>query len=155
KASERAKSDGGGPRAKIVVHVAQVLVSQHQGGATIDLESKRVAWTTIEALAGLDQLDTVVVSETSTPFLERRFELTPAMPGAASAAPFRCLTRRERTGFGLGGRPLSRFVGRDGEIRLVTGRLAEAARGQGQVIGIVGEPGVGKSSIMYERTRLG
>jgi transcriptional regulator with AAA-type ATPase domain/tetratricopeptide (TPR) repeat protein len=153
KASERAKSDGGGPRAKIVVHVAQVLVSQHQGAVTIDLESKRVAWTTIEALAGLDQLDTVVVSETSAPFLERRFELTPAMPSEASA-PFRCLTRREPTGFGLGSRPLSRFVGRDGEIRRVTDRLAEAARGQGQVIGIVGEPGVGKSRFMYELTRL-
>ena len=154
KASERAKSEGGGPRAKIAVHVAQVLVGQHQGAATIDLESKRVAWTTIEALACLDQLDTVVVSEASAPFLERRFELTPAMPRKAGAVPFRCLTRREPTGFGLGSRPLSRFVGRDGEIQLVTDRLAEAARGQGQVVGIVGEPGVGKSRFMYELTRL-
>src|SRR5204863_9118316 len=47
-----------------------------------------------------------------------------------------------------------RCVGRDGELRLVTGRLASAARGQGQVIGIVGEPGVGKSRFVYELTRL-
>ena len=68
--------------------------------------------------------------------------------------PFRRLARRERTGFGLGGRPLTRFVGREGELRLVTDRLASAARGQGQVIGIVGEPGVGKSRFVYELTRI-
>jgi tetratricopeptide (TPR) repeat protein len=153
KAAERAKSnDGAGPRVKIVVHVAEVLVSQLQGTATIDLESKRAAWTTIEALVGLDELDTIVVSEASAPFLERRFELTPTIE--ASAVPFRRLTRRERTGFGLGGRPLTRFVGREGELRLVTDRLASTERGQGQVVGIVGEPGVGKSRFVYELTRI-
>src|SRR5262249_22016406 len=60
KAGERAKrDDGGGPRVKIVVHVAQVLMSQRQGTTTIDLESKRSAWMTIDALADLDQLDTI------------------------------------------------------------------------------------------------
>jgi tetratricopeptide (TPR) repeat protein len=152
RATGRARGDGAGPRVKIVVHVAQALVSQRQGAGTIDLQSKRAAWTTIEALVGLDALDTIVVSEASAPFLERRFELVSA--GDASGVPFRRLARRERTGFGLGGRPLSRFVGRDGEIRLVTDRLASAGRGQGQVIGIVGEPGVGKSRFVYELTRL-
>jgi transcriptional regulator with AAA-type ATPase domain/tetratricopeptide (TPR) repeat protein len=154
KASERVRGDGAGPRVKIVVHVAQVLVSQLQGTASIDLEGKREAWKAIEALVGLDQLDTIAVSEVSAPFLERRFEFTSASPVTANAVPFRRLTRREPTGFGLGGRPLSRFVGRDAELRLVTDRLASAARGQGQVIGIVGEPGVGKSRFMYELTRL-
>ena len=154
KRSERAHRNGEGPRVKIVVHVANVLVSRHQGTGAIDLESKRAAWTTIEALVGLDELDTIVVSEGSAPFLERRFELVSATATEAAAVPFRRLTRRERTGFGLGGRPLSRFVGRDGELRLVSDRLASAERGQGQVIGIVGEPGVGKSRFVYEFTRI-
>ena len=154
KATERARGDGAGPRVKIVVHVAQALVSQHQGTGTIDLESKRAAWTTIEALVRLDARDTIVVSEAATPFLERRFELVSAGAVDGSGVPFRRLTRRERTGFGLGGRPLTRFVGRDAELRLVTDQLASAARGQGQVIGIVGEPGVGKSRFVYELTRL-
>jgi len=153
KASERAKSDdGAGPRAEIVVHVAPVLVSQHQGAPTIDLESKRAAWTTIEALAGLDEFDTIVVSEAASPFLERRFEISSA--SVNDAIPFRRLTRRERTGFGLGGLPLSRFVGRDADLQLVSDRVAEAARGHGQVVGIVGEPGVGKSRFAYELTRI-
>ena len=154
-ATERAKSDDGqAPRVKIAVHVAHALVSQLQGAGTIDLESKRGAWNIIETLARLAQLDTIVVSEVSAPFLERRFELTPASTIEASAVPFRRLTRRERTGFGLGGRPLTPFVGRDTELRLVTDRLGAAARGHGQVIGIVGEPGVGKSRFLYELTRL-
>ena len=152
RASERARADGAGSRVKIVVHVAQALVSQHQATVTIDLEGKRAAWTTIEALLGLDALDTIVVSEDAAPFLDRRFELAPA--AADDAVPFRRLTRREPTGFGLGGRPLSPFVGREAEVRLVTDRLAGAERGRGEVIGIVGEPGVGKSRFMYELTRL-
>ena len=154
KAIERARSDGAGPRAKIAVHVAQVLVSQQQGPGAIDLESKRAAWTAIDALMGLDALDTIVVSESSAPFLERQFELTPASTTDPTAVPFRRLARRERTGFGLGGRPLSRFVGRDAELRLVADQLASAARGQGQVVGVVGEPGLGKSRFVYELTRL-
>src|SRR5207237_8094113 len=156
KATERAERVGGaGPRVKIVVHVAQVLVSQRQGSGTIDLEAKRTAWTTIDALVGVAEHDTIVVSEASTPFLERRFELVSAGTRDGSGVAFRRLARRERTGFGLGGRPLSPFVGRDGELRLVTDRLTTAARGQGQVIGIVGEPGVGRSRFVYELTRLG
>jgi tetratricopeptide (TPR) repeat protein len=135
-----------------VVHVAQALVSQHQATVTIDLDSKRAAWTTIEALLGLDALDAIVVSEAAAPFLDRRFELAPS--AADDAIPFRRLTRREPTGFGLGGRPLSPFVGREAEVRLVTDRLAGAERGRGEVIGIVGEPGVGKSRFTYELTRL-
>jgi transcriptional regulator with AAA-type ATPase domain/tetratricopeptide (TPR) repeat protein len=154
KAGERAHRDSAGPRVKIVVHVAQVLVSQHQGTATIDLESKRAAWTTIDALVGLDEHDAIVVSEAAAPFLERRFELVSVGAVGTSSLPFRRFTRRERTGFGLGGRPLSPFVGREGEVRLVTDRLASTERGQGQVIGILGEPGVGKSRFVYELTRL-
>jgi tetratricopeptide (TPR) repeat protein len=155
KATERAPSVGGaGPRVKIVVHVAQVLVSQRQGAGTIDLESKRTAWMTIDALVGLAEHDTIVVSEASAPFLERRFELVSAGAADDNGVPFRRLTRREGTGFGLGGRPLSRFVGRDGELQFVTDRLTSAAQGQGQVIGIVGEPGVGKSRFVYELARL-
>src|SRR5262249_55478426 len=78
----------------------------------------------------------------------------PVSPNEVSDVPFRRLMRRERTGFGLGGRPLSRFVGRDGELRLMTDRVADAFRGHGQVIAIVGEPGLGKSRFTYELTRL-
>ena len=49
-----------------------------------------------------------------------------------------------------GARPLSRFVGRTRELALLHERLAQAAGGQGQVIGIAGEPGLGKSRLLAE-----
>ena len=47
-----------------------------------------------------------------------------------------------------GARPRSRFVGRARELALLHDRLALAARGQGQVVGIVGTPGMGKSRLL-------
>jgi len=47
-------------------------------------------------------------------------------------------------------RGLSHFVGRDTEMEQLSGALEKAARGLGQVVAVVGEPGVGKSRLFYE-----
>ncbi len=49
-----------------------------------------------------------------------------------------------------GGRPLSRFVGRERQVRLVDEALVLAGSGAGQVVGVVGEPGMGKSRLVEE-----
>jgi class 3 adenylate cyclase len=49
-------------------------------------------------------------------------------------------------------RGLSRFVGRDLEFAQVVRALDRARRGRGQVVAIVGEPGVGKSRLTLELT---
>jgi class 3 adenylate cyclase/tetratricopeptide (TPR) repeat protein len=49
-------------------------------------------------------------------------------------------------------RGLTRFVGRDIEIDLLRRSLERAAAGYGQVVAVVGEPGVGKSRLFYELT---
>jgi AAA ATPase-like protein/adenylate/guanylate cyclase family protein len=59
--------------------------------------------------------------------------------------------RRRRAGVPRrGARPLSRFVGRTRELALLHERLEQAVSGQGQVLGIVGEPGLGKSRLLAE-----
>ena len=50
-------------------------------------------------------------------------------------------------------RGLSRFVGRDAEMDQLCGALARAAGGHGQVVAVVGEPGVGKSRLFREFAR--
>jgi transcriptional regulator with AAA-type ATPase domain len=50
----------------------------------------------------------------------------------------------------LGQRALSRFMGREREITTLRDNLAQVQGGRGQVVGIVGEPGVGKSRLLYE-----
>src|SRR5882724_4083577 len=49
-------------------------------------------------------------------------------------------------------RGLTRFVGRDVEIEQIRRALALAHDGRGQLVALVGEPGVGKSRLVYEFT---
>ena len=50
-------------------------------------------------------------------------------------------------------RGLTRFVGRDAEIETLRRTLEQAGAGQGQIVALVGEPGVGKSRLVWEFTR--
>ncbi len=49
-------------------------------------------------------------------------------------------------------RGLTRFVGRTGELDQLRQALSRAGNGQGQLVAIVGEPGVGKSRLVWEVT---
>ena len=50
-------------------------------------------------------------------------------------------------------RGLSRFVGREAEIDQLRRALRQASQGQGQIVAIIGEAGVGKSRLVHELTR--
>ena len=50
-------------------------------------------------------------------------------------------------------RGLTRFVGRQTELEALSQALARAGEGQGQVVAVVGEAGVGKSRLVYEFLR--
>jgi class 3 adenylate cyclase/tetratricopeptide (TPR) repeat protein len=63
----------------------------------------------------------------------------------AKAAVDRFAARHER-----GPAPL---VGRDAELQRVLEAWRQAAAGEGQVVGLVGEPGIGKSRLIYEVRR--
>jgi hypothetical protein len=47
-------------------------------------------------------------------------------------------------------RGLTRFVGRNDEMEQIRKALEQALGGHGQVLAVVGEPGVGKSRLLYE-----
>jgi tetratricopeptide (TPR) repeat protein len=47
-------------------------------------------------------------------------------------------------------RGLTRFVGREAEVDQLRQALEQAAAGRGQIVAVVGEPGVGKSRLFYE-----
>src|SRR5262245_52390473 len=50
-------------------------------------------------------------------------------------------------------RGLTRFIGRDTEMEQLRRALALAETGHGQIVAVVGEPGVGKSRLFHEFTR--
>ena len=153
-AADRARStDSNAPSVKVAVHVGQSLVARVHGTFRIDLGDKQEALTTLAARANLAEPKSIVVSEAAAQFLEPQFELVRTSSGGGDLGHCYRLTRRERTGFGLGGRALSVFVEREREFEAVRERLEEVERGQGQLVAVVGEPGVGKSRFVYELTR--
>src|SRR5262245_27356905 len=52
----------------------------------------------------------------------------------------------------LATRALSRFVGREHELERLARAREQAAQGRGQLVAVVGEPGVGKSRLFFEFT---
>jgi DNA-binding NtrC family response regulator/tetratricopeptide (TPR) repeat protein len=122
-------------------------VPEVAGDAAIDAD------TVLATLVARTPAGAILVTRETAALLERRFELEAwrgleGVPGSVYR-----LVGRERTGYGLGGRVLSRFVGRERELELVADLLGRARAGRGQLLGIVGEPGVGKSRLIYEFTR--
>src|SRR3712207_6812588 len=66
-----------------------------------------------------------------------------ALQGAGPARTrLQAVAMRERT----------RFVGREAEREVLRQALSQAQRGRGQVVAVVGEPGVGKSRLIHEFT---
>jgi class 3 adenylate cyclase len=63
------------------------------------------------------------------------------------------LLRRHAGVAGRGPRAWSPFVGRERELALLQDHLAAAVGGQGQVVGLVGAPGMGKTRLLTEFCR--
>jgi len=153
KAAERARRvDSRVPAVKIAIHAAQLMVDRVNGVAQMKLEDKDAIETLLAALNDDGQANSILISATAAPFLERRFELA-RQPGRSGARPLYRLIGPEGTGFGLGGRTLTRFVGRHHELAIVCDQLTQAEHARGQIVAVVGGPGVGKSRFVYELTR--
>ena len=104
--------------------------------------------------------DTILVSAATYRLVQDEVQgeaweaLTPEIPSTpVDVYAIRGLRRRRAGVPRRDARPLSRFVGRTQELALLHARLAQAISGQGQVIGIAGEPGMGKSRLLAEFAR--
>ena len=140
-AAERARRvDSRVPDVKIAVHAAQLLVGRVDGRAQINLEDKRATESILAGLSDVGQANSIVISAAAAPFLERRFELARDGPIEGGSGPLYRLTRPERTGFGLGGRALAPFVGRQRELTIVGDQLAQAERATGRSSPSSGNP---------------
>jgi hypothetical protein len=79
---------------------------------------------------------------------ERRFPQNRAGPHEAGAYAVTTLAPRHRLPPRVPPRAYSRFVGRERELAVLHDLLTQVEAGRGQVVGIVGEPGVGKSRLL-------
>jgi len=137
---------------RLGLHIESCLVGDLAGTPQIDQQEKQKTSLFLERLVATAEPGSVVVSDTMIPFLGRRFSLSPfaRVPGTAREA-YRLVGH---SGGELWGR-MGAFVGRRQELELIRSRWSAVSRGSGQVVGLVGEPGVGKSRLLWEFLRSG
>jgi class 3 adenylate cyclase/DNA-binding winged helix-turn-helix (wHTH) protein/predicted ATPase len=115
-----------------VVSVAMLLLEQAAPGELLCSD------TTARLIQGLARLK--VLAPVPLPG-----QPTPMMTYAILGGP-----DRRAPGWERWERVLSPFVGRERELATLHALLAQVATGRGQVVGVVGEPGMGKSRLIYE-----
>ena len=144
KAVERASRTVG---TKITIHASQGLVGQMGEGAVIDVAATSEAYVVLEALLKAAERDAIVVSPAVARALERRFTLAPI--SQLGGGPGYRLEGLEQPGLAPRG-GMTPLVGRESELEQVHRALARAETNHGQVVALVGEPGVGKSRLVWE-----
>jgi transcriptional regulator with AAA-type ATPase domain/tetratricopeptide (TPR) repeat protein len=149
KAVDRSRrEEGNDVSVRIGVHAAPVLVGLSNGLTDLDMDERRDLWPLLDQLIERAPRDGIVVTAGAALLLTRRFELAPGS-GLVGQMPTQVLIGREQTGLGLGG-GLALFVGRQHEFDLLRSRLALVMAGHGQIVGIVGDAGIGKSRLIFE-----
>ncbi len=99
----------------------------------------------------------VLVSQRTAELVPGYFQLeevTPVKVKERTVYPLRVTGLGTRTGRIASGDELSPFTGRDRELAQLQRALEVAAGGEGQVVGLAGDPGLGKSRLVLEFRRL-
>jgi len=158
-AEEAWRAHGNRPQIRVGLNSGEVVVRAI--GSDLHMDYSAIGQTTHLA-ARMEQLatpGTVLMTADTTQLVEGYVTVKPLGPvpvkGLAAA-----LEVYELTGAGplrsrlqaAAARGLTRFVGRKSELEQIGQVLGRAAGGHGQAVAIVGEPGVGKSRLVWEVT---
>jgi DNA-binding NtrC family response regulator len=134
---------------KIALHASPGLVGQVALTLVIDVEATVRAHAVLEGLVRAAERDAILVSAAAARMLERRFTLVPIGLDEAAGGPSYRLDGLEQPGLAPRG-TMTPLVGRESELEQVRHALARAEGGHGQVVALVGKPGVGKSRLVWE-----
>jgi predicted ATPase len=129
------------PQATVALHTAAVVLVRAGERVDIDSGNRQVVHRTLQAALAGAAAGTVIATDGAARFLERRFDL--ARLESNAGAPAWQVMRSAEPG-------RTRFVGREQELRVLTERFELAHGGRGQIVMLVGEPGVGKSRLLHE-----
>ena len=144
-----------GPKlsARIGIHSGTVVVG---AGAGKDIELFGDTLNIAARVQAAAQPDTVVITDASHRLVAGLFVVeergAPPLKGVAQLVELYRIVRpsgvRGRLEAAAAARGLTPFVGREDELRLLTNRWARALDGEGQVVLIIGEAGIGKSRLV-------
>ncbi len=139
----------------MTVHTGPVAVGglSHEEAAALAVVGETVTHAT--ALQAIATPGTILCSAATAQLVRDLVRLEAMASGAGTRLPtsmYRIVALRSRRApIGRrGGWALSPFVGRDHELATLQALLRQAEAGRGQVVGVVGEPGLGKSRLLYE-----
>ena len=142
------RGDLGLPGVALALHTKRLPVARVGDVIEVDADAKRRVEEVLEELANRAAPGVTLVSAQGAALLARRFELVPAGTVAGPTGEVHRLV-----GAAVAARDSGRFVGRLAELGLLAERFQQARAGEGRVVSIVGEPGIGKSRLLREFRR--
>jgi DNA-binding winged helix-turn-helix (wHTH) protein/tetratricopeptide (TPR) repeat protein/class 3 adenylate cyclase len=146
-----------GPEMRMAIHTGHVLVDVHASDPNKALLTIGDTLSRAVRLLGHAAPGEIILSPQVGGLVEGWFELrtlkglteTGSSDALGASAVVGLRPRRSALEV-YGKRPLSRFVGRVRELAELRHRFSQVEKGRGHIVGIVGEPGVGKSRLCYE-----
>ena len=139
------------PQLRIALHADEMLVGRLGSRVELDADARRAADRVLAELRASAASEPLLVSAETKPFLDRRFTLEPvARADRLRAGAWRVTGLLDPT------RRAAPFVARARELELLEDLFAQAEKGRGQAVLLVGDPGIGKSRLLQElhqRTR--
>jgi len=136
------------------VHTAQVMLWRYAHSPQSAWPMLGIARVVVIQLAQRAESSSILLSETTARQVRNLVHLTTvppiAVPDAATPMPaYRVVRKVFQPTPGLQ-RITSPCVGRDQELAVLYGLLKQVRGGRGQIVGIMGEPGIGKSRLLAE-----
>jgi tetratricopeptide (TPR) repeat protein len=143
-AASRARTAGSNGDVVCAIHCADHLVAHHDAAPVIGVDGKAATWSILERMVAAGASGAIVVSSPVAPFLLRRFALQRVRHRDLDVW---LVLRVEKPAAGWNA---TRLVGRSSELDVLRRAASQAEQRHGQVVGVVGEAGVGKSRLVHE-----
>jgi DNA-binding NtrC family response regulator/tetratricopeptide (TPR) repeat protein len=123
------------------IHADQCPVAEVGGQARVDADAKSRMLAQLELLVAGTESDAVLVTRGTRPLLGPRFDVEGGR-----------LRAYHQHRFVADGQP-GQFVGREPELAALHAQWQEARQGRGRIVAVVGEPGIGKTRLIFELAR--
>ncbi|HEX6361711.1 MAG TPA: adenylate/guanylate cyclase domain-containing protein [Albitalea sp.] len=141
---------------RVGIHTGEVVVGEVGAGARREHLALGDAPNIAARLQSIAAPDTVVLSEETRRLIDPAFEVEdlgePALKGIGTHGHVYRVVRERAPDVLADGRA-TEFVGREDEMAFLSARWAEATAQRGQVVVLVGDPGIGKSKLVREFIR--
>ncbi len=154
---ELKKQKGINLKIKIGINTGLVVVGNIGSDLRMDYTAMGDTINLASRLQNLAEPATILISESTHKLVQDYFDVKPLDPlqVKGKAHPVKAFrVRRIKRSIApvdiAKARGLTKLIGRDKELDILTDRLGKINEGIGQVVGIVGEAGIGKSRLIYE-----